>query len=312
MLVMKVRRKHVVHVVRVITSLQIAQKGKIKTKSEETSKNDIDNRNPEPENMDTHEMPPPNEPDLTEEEMRSTPTMQEENLELYKPSPEESACDNVFQEILENLQSDERHHVTDCQTPTAEELDHQQSGETSKHQSQAWADSKEESSVSGSEKPQEMDKKTKLKTRIKVNVGPTVYCSFCQVDSHTEDQCDKVSLAKQTAKRKLHNKDSKLTKGESVYKKRKSMQGFRSDLESIVRRGNRSSEVAYIVESEDADELYALYLLSCFGSRSTALTARKLFINGNEEVMARWSILSSEGVDRLGADELLMKAYEKL
>ena len=45
------------------------------TKPEETSKNDNGTCNPEPENMDTHKMAPPNEPDSTEEEVKSTPTV---------------------------------------------------------------------------------------------------------------------------------------------------------------------------------------------------------------------------------------------
>ena len=134
------------------------------TKSEETSKNDNDNRNPEPENMDTHEMPPPNEPDPTEEEMKSTPTMQEENPESYKPLPDDPAFSVAYQEILENLETkakDELSHVTveHCQILSTVETEDQQSGETLKNLSQAWADSKEES-CTGSVKPQEMSKTT--------------------------------------------------------------------------------------------------------------------------------------------------------
>ena len=233
----------------------------------------------------THEPPPPNEPDPTEEEMRSTPTMQEENPELYKPLPDDPAYSEAYQEILENLglmTEDELSHVTveDCQIPTTVESEVLMSGETSEKQSQAWADSKEESCTVGSEKPQEKSK-TK-KTKVKIKVGPTAYCPYCQVDSHTEEQCDKVSSARQTAKRKLGRKDSKPSKSESLFKKRKSMLGFRSDLESIVRRGDNSLDVQYIVERDDAERLYALYLMSCFGSRGTALSARKLYMTRNE------------------------------
>ena len=282
--------------------------------SEEPPKNRREERNTEPENMDTHEPPPPNEPNPTEEEVKSTSTVQEEDPEFYRPPPDDPGNREAFEEILKNLEStakEELAHVTveDCQIPSSIESEDQQSGESSK-QSRVWADSMD--SEVGSEKPQRKPKKAETKSSVKIKVSPTVYCSFCQVDSHTEEQCDKVSLAKQTAKRKLGRRDSKPSKGESSLKKRKSIQGFKADLDSIVRRGNNSSDVQYIVERDDAERLYALYLLSCFGSRGTALTARKLFIVRNDEVMTHWSKLSSEGMCRQDADELLMEAYEQL
>ena len=70
------------------------------TKPEETSKNDNGNRNPEPENMDTHEMPPPNELDPTEEEVKSTPTVQEEDPEFYKPPQDDPGYREAYEEIL--------------------------------------------------------------------------------------------------------------------------------------------------------------------------------------------------------------------
>ena len=97
-----------------------------------------------------------------------------------------------------------------------------------------------------------------------------------------------------------------------MLKKRKSIEGFRSDLDSIVRRSDNSSDVQYIVERDDTERLYALYLLSCYGSRSTALTTRKLYMTGNDEVMTHWSNLSGEGLCRQDADELLMEVYEQL
>ena len=129
--------------------------------------------------------------------------------------------------------TDELSHVTveDCQVSTSADFEDQQSGESSNSQSQAWADFKEEYSVSGtvgSEKPQETSNTEEVKTKAKIKVGPTAYCSYCQVDSHTEEQCAKVSSAKQTTKRKLSRRDSKPGKGESLGKKRRNFQSFKS------------------------------------------------------------------------------------
>ena len=247
--------------------------------------------------------------------MRSTPTMQEEHPELYKPGPDHPAHRDTYEEILENLESaakDELSHVTveDCQIPTSEELEDQHSKESSK-QSQAWADSCDNSSEVGSEKPQETSKKAELRTKIKIKVGPTVYCPYCQVDSHTEEQCDKVSFAKQTAKKKHGGKDSKPSRSESLEKRRKNIQGFKADLESIMSGGNKGSDVQYILESGDPENLYALYLLSRFGHMLPALSARKLFITRNTRVMDLWSKYSGENLSRRDAEELLMKAYER-
>ena len=118
---------------------------------EDTSKEKRDERPSEPENMDEHEPPPPNEPNPTQEEMNSTPSMQEEFPDMYKPSEEETASEGAFQEILENLNA-----VLGEDQPRVE---------TSGNQSQAWADSKEESCEAGSEKPQE---KPKERTKVKI------------------------------------------------------------------------------------------------------------------------------------------------
>ena len=171
------------------------QRQRDETKPKETPRHENQEQCAEPEDMDMHEPPPPNEPDLTQEEMNSTPSMQEEFPDLYNPSQEESACNDAFQEILKNLKplaKEELSHVMieDCHIPTTVESEVQLSEETSKDQSQAWADSKEESSTDGSEKPQE---KSKMETKVKTKVGPMVYCPYCQVDSHTEEQCDKVT-----------------------------------------------------------------------------------------------------------------------
>ena len=291
------------------------QREKNEARSEETPKHRRDEHNTEPEDMDTHEPSLPNEPHLTEEERRSTPSVQEENPELYKPGPDHPAHRDAYVEILENLESaakDDLSHLTveDCQVPTSEELEEQHSEESSK-QSQAWADSCDNSCEAGSEKPQETSKKAELRTKIKIKVGPTVYCPYCQVDSHTEEQCDKVSFARQTAKTEHGGKDSKPSRSESLEKRRKNIQGFKADLESIVSRGNRGSDVQYILESDDPENLYALYLLSRFGHRLTALSARKLFITRNTRVMDLWSKYSGENLSRCDTEELLMKAYER-
>ena len=285
------------------------QRQKNETKFEETPHGN-EEQHEEPENIDTNEMPPPNEPNLTEEEIKSTPSMQEEFPDLYKLSHEETANNDAFQEILENLKSvakEELSHVVieDCQVPTDVDSEVQPSEGTSRNQSQPWADSKEESCTDGSEKPQEKE------TKVKTKVGPTVYCPYCQVDSHTEAQCDKASFARQTAKRKLGKKDSKPSRSESLGKKRKNIQGFKAEIESIVLRGNKSSDVQYIVESEDPESLYALWLVSRYDHRLTALSARNLSITRNTRVMELWSQYSGENLNRFAADELLMKAYEQ-
>ena len=146
---------------------------------------------------------------------------------------------------------------------------------------------------------------------MKIKVGPTVYCPYCQVDSHTEEQCDKVSSARQTAKRKLRKKDGRPSRSESLGKKRKNIQGFKADIESIILRGNKSSDVQYIVEDGDPESLYALWLVSCYGHRLTALSARNLPMARNTRVMELWSQYSGENLSRFAADELLMKAYKR-
>ena len=201
--------------------------------------------------------------------------------------------------------------MEDCQVLTSVEIEAQQSEDNLKKQSQAWADSIDGSSTVGSEKPHEELKTKEWKTKVKTQVRPMVYCPNCRTDSHTEEQCGKVSFIKQTVKRKLGRRDSKPGKGETVGKKGENIDGFKSDLESIVCRGNRCSDVHYTVESDGAEKLYALFLLSRFGPRGTALTARNLYMTRNEEVMALWSQYSGEGLGRQDADELLMKAYEQ-
>ena len=289
------------------------QRQREETKFDETPRHGNEEHSAEPEDITMHEPPPPNEPDLSEEERKSTPTMQGENPELYKPPQDDPGYSNAFQEILENLESstkDELSHVTveDCQIPTTVESEVQLSEETSKNQSQAWADSKEESSTHGSEKPQE---KSKMETKVKTKVGPMVYCPYCQVDSHTEVQCDKVSSARQTAKRKLGKKDSKPSRSESLGKKRRNIQGFKADIESIVLRGNKSSDVQYILESDDPENFYALWLVSRYGHRLTALSARNLFITRNTRVMELWSQYSGENMNRFATNEHLMRAHEQ-
>ena len=282
------------------------QRQKNESKSEETSHGNEEQQE-ESENMETNEMPPPNEPNPTEEEIRSTPSMQERNPDEYKPLPDDPSYSSACQEILGNLEmsKDELSHVTveDCQILTDVDAEVQPSDETPK--SQAWADAKEESCADGSEKPQEKE------TKVKTKVGPTVYCPYCRVDSHTEEQCGKVVFTRQTTKRKLGKKDSKPSRGESLGKKRKNIQSFKADIESIVMRDNNASDVLYIVRSEKPEELYALWLVSHYGHRLTALTARNLAINRNAKVMDLWSKYSSENTNRFAAEELLMKAYEQ-
>ena len=289
------------------------QRQREKTIFEETPRHGNEEHSAELEDITMHEPPPPNEPDLSEEERKSTPTMQEENSDLYKPPQDDPGYSNAFQEIPENLESstrDEFSHVTveDCQIPTTVESEVQSSEETAKNQCQAWADSKEESSTDGSEKPQE---KSKTETKVKTKVGPMVHCPYCQVDSHTEDQCDKVSSARQTAKRKLGKKDSKPSRSESLGKKRRNIHRFKADIESIVLWGNKSSDVQYIVESDDPESLYALWLVSHYSHRLTALSTRNLSITRNTRVMELWSQYSGENMNRFAADVHLMRAYEQ-
>ena len=283
------------------------QKQKKEPNSEETPYGNED-KHEEPENMETNEAPPPNEPNPTKDVIRSTSSMQEKNPDEYKPLPDDPSYSSAYQEILGNLgmSKDELSHVMveDCQIPTDVDSEVQPSDETPK--SQAWADAKEDFSADGSEKPQE--KETKANTKV----GPSVYCPYCRVDSHTEEQCGKVAFTRQTAKRKLGRKDSKPTRSESLGKRRKNIHKFKADLESIVMRGSNASDVQYIMGSECPEELYALWLVSQYGHRLTALSARNLAINRNAKVMDFWSRFSSENMNRFAAEELLMKAYERL
>ena len=187
------------------------------TKPDEKPRNEDDRRTSETENMDLQEMPSPNESDLTEEETRSTPSMQEENPDLYKPPPEEPVHHDAYQEIMENLGPLGNRflaHVTveDCQVLTSVENEAQQNEANSRKQSQAWADSIEESSESstaGSEKPQEEFKQNEQKTKVKIQVRPKTYCPACRVDSHSEEQCGKVTHMRQPNKIILGRRDSK-------------------------------------------------------------------------------------------------------
>ena len=76
-------------------------------------------------------------------------------------------------------------------------------------------------------------------------------------------------------------------------------------------RGNKSSDVQYIVESDDPESLYALWLVSRYGHRLTAFSARNLSITRNTRVMEFWSQYSGENMNRFAADEHLMRAYEQ-
>ena len=138
-----------------------------------------------------------------------------------------------------------------------------------------------------------------------------VYCSYCRMDSHTEDKCGKVVIARQSAKRKLGRKDNKPYKNESLGKKRRNIQKFKEDIESVVME-RENPDVQYIVNSERPEELYALWLVSQYGHRLTALSTRSFPFNRNTRVMNLWSKYSNENMSRLSADELLMRAYEQL
>ena len=97
-----------------------------------------------------------------------------------------------------------------------------------------------------------------------------------------------------------------------VGKRIKNIAKFKADLESVVIRGDNSSGIQYVVEMDDSGDLYALYLVSRYGKRATALTARNIFMTRNEKVMALWSKYSDEGTTRIDASEHLIKYYEQL
>ena len=59
-------------------------------------------------------------------------------------------------------------------------------------------------------------------------------------------------------------------------------------------RGDNSLGIQYVVEMDDSGDLYVLYLVSRYGKRATALTARNIFMTRNEKVMALWSKYSAE------------------
>ena len=68
-------------------------------------------------------------------------------------------------------------------------------------------------------------------------------------------------------------------------------------------RGDNSLGIQYVVEMDDSGDLYVLYLVSRYGKRATALTARNIFMTRNEKVMALWSKYSDEGMTRIDASE---------
>ena len=109
----------------------------------------------------------------------------------------------------------------------------------------------------------------------------------------------------------MAKKDSKPSRGESVGKKRKNIQNFKADIESIVLGGINSSNVQYMMETDDPEELYALWLVLRYGHRLTALSARNLVITRNTRVMELWSQFSGENMNRFAADDLLMNVYEQ-
>ena len=95
-------------------------------------------------------------------------------------------------------------------------------------------------------------------------------------------------------------------------KKRKDFSKFKADLESVVLRGNNNTDLQYVMEMVDSSELYATYLISRYGNRATALTARNFYITKNEEVTTLWSAYSREGMTRMDANECLMKYHGQL
>ena len=115
------------------------------------------------------------------------------------PSPKDPGQPNACQEILENLEPFENASlanitVEDCQVPSSPEKDAQQDATKPEKQSQAWADSTDEIgevSVAGSEKPQEAPKQ---KPEEAPQVKPKTYCPVCTVDSHSEEQCGRVTF----------------------------------------------------------------------------------------------------------------------
>ena len=53
-------------------------------------------------------------------------------------------------------------------------------------------------------------------------------------------------------------------------------------------------------------------LISRYGNRATALTARNFYMTKNEEVTTLWSAYSREGMTRMDANECLMKYHGQL
>ena len=258
------------------------------------------------------------------EDRKSTDMDVQQSSETNDSPSEVSVQPGACQEILTNLDittdtASVSNMMEDQQIQRLVEEDDHQNAEKSNKQSQAWADSVDEDkeiSVSGSEKPQETLEQSKLKIKVSTRVRPKPYCPNCRMDSHTEEKCGKVTFCKLPNKRKFGRLDSKPGKGELVAKKRKNFAFFKADLESIVCRGNQSSDIQYVMEMCDgADEtnaMFAIYLVSRFGKKSTALTARNIFMKDNEEVMTLWSKYSNEGMSREDAREHLLKCYELL
>ena len=209
----------------------------------------MDTATPGPD-ISANEMPNPEEPNPTEEEIESNEILEEflDDLLANESSKTAEDCPVASTSVDTPKEKSELVFQVKSWVDVSVQDKNNQSTEANVQRSQAWADlSEEKSSNANSEKLQEAPKsfleETQGKPREKPQVKPKIiYCFTCRVDSHSEEQCGKVVIAKQSTKRKLGRRNSKPSKGESAGKKCKSFHRFKGDLESIVLRGKSNTD----------------------------------------------------------------------
>ena len=184
------------------------------------------------------EMPHVPEPDLTDEEITSTPSMQEEEphvfrnaslqkeqekpqVSLQKEEEEPNVLSNVTIQDCSATPTVENVTVLDCYTtsPTVENVSDETEVTTQK---KSWADNSDPD-----------DQSTGV---TKEKLGFKSYCPRCRVDSHSEAECWH-TVVKRASKRKLPVRVSKPGKGVTKPKRFRSFKRFMQDLSLVVCKG---------------------------------------------------------------------------
>ena len=143
-----------------------------------------------------------------------------------------------------------------------------------------------------------MDKKAGIKT----------YCPRCRVDSHSEEECF-AALIMQVKRKNSDIEDSEPGEFKVEVKKKRAFKKFKRDLEQVVIKRRSTDGLQYVMEVDNSPSVFALYLLSVFGDFARSHSAEGHQMGDNAEVMDLWTRYSSEGLSKISAEELLMKAY---